>query len=132
MQKLRLQNKWNNETKSFDKQSFEVKESDNIITGKVQISSKQKDKYVNKPMPFIVFKSKADEQTQVAVKSGLPFLADFNLAVNEFSDKEGKLITYHQIIINEARLEKADAHNSAKQNAYQPEQEEDLSDEIPW
>lgn len=133
MQKLKLQNKWNDKTKSYDKNSFELNDRDSVITGKVSISSKQKDKFVNKPMPFILFKSKTDAQTQAAVKSGLPFQADFTLGVNEFTDKEGKTVTYHQLIINEARLEKADSHNSTKQNGYQPQQEEEEFDsEIPF
>lgn len=133
MQKLKLQNKWNKDTNSFDKNQFELKETEKLISGKVNVTSKQNDKFVSKAIPFVLFKSKADAETQNAVKSCQPFLASFNLAVNEFKDKDGKTITYHQIIINEAKLEGIDKHSQEKGNGYQPEQEPFNDDsEIPF
>lgn len=131
MQKLKLQNKWNNETKSFERGIFELKETDKTISGKIQISSKQKDKYINKAIPFIMFKSQTDLHSQEAVKSGQTFEAEFGLGVNEFTDKEGKTVTYIQMIINAAKIEGRE-HYEAKANAYQPEQEEFVDDSIPF
>ena len=130
MQKLKLQNKWNNDTRQFDKSSFELKESDKTISGKVSITSKQKDKFVSKSLPFILFKSQTSEQTQDAVKSGQPFMADFTLGVNEFDGEGGKKVSYIQMVIKEATLaEQQSDHHRAKANGFQPQ--DDFDDEIP-
>jgi hypothetical protein len=124
MQKYRIQNKWDKNTNSFDKSSFELKETEKTIRGTLNISSKQNDKFVNKPIKFILFKSKTDLETQNAVKSCQPFQAEIGIGVNEF-EEEGKKITYHQVIINKAWLEGQDKHNEAKSNGYQPQDEDD-------
>lgn len=142
MQKLRLQNIWNDMLKSFDKQNVDLRESDKVFMGKVQISSKEGDDYVSLPMKFIAFKSKIDQETEFALREskGSIFEADFGISVkllkdkngNKILDKDGKEIKYYQMIINKARFEKKgyDEHNQAKANAYQPQ--DDLDDEIPF
>lgn len=127
MQKLKLQNVYNKETKKFIVGEFQLKEYDKIISGKVNISSKVKDKWVNKDIPFIAFKSQLDESDIAAIKSG-EFMADFGIAVNEFQNDKGKTIKYHQLIINKAEVEGVDQHNQAKANAYVDED----SDLIPF
>ena len=125
MQKLKLQNKWNNDTRQFDKSSFELKESDKTISGKVSITSKQKDKFVSKSLPFILFKSQTNEQTQDAVKSGQPFMANFTLGVNEFDGK-----AYIQMVIKEATLAEPaqlSDHHRAKADGFQPQEEDEES-----
>jgi len=130
MQKLKLQNKWDKNSNSFNKNEFELKETDKMIMGKVSVSSKQNGKYVSKTIPFILFKSQTDLETQNAVKSG-EFEASFGIGVNEFEDKEGKKVSYHQLIINEARAKGIDKHNQDKANGYQP-QEEMIDDVCPF
>lgn len=138
MQKLKLQNTWNNATKSFDKNSFELKESDKTFTGKVLISSKENDKWISKPLPFIAFKSKIDEETQRALKNskGELFNADFDLTVASFDDKEtGKKVVYHRLIITKASFEGkiVDKHNADKANGYVSNNSDlFMDDEIPF
>ena len=129
MQKLRLQNKFNKDTNKFERDNFEIKETEKTLTGKINVSSKINDNWVSKAIPFIVFKSKASQETVSAVKSGV-FEADFKLSVNQFTNQKDETITYHHLIINEARLEGQEKHYQDKANGYQPEEEQD--DSIPW
>lgn len=133
MQKLKLQNTWNKETKSYDRDKFELRETDKVISGKVSISGKKDDKWISKPIPFIAFKSKIEEGTIDALlhSNGKPFEAEFNLIADSFPDKEtGKDISFFKLIINRARCEGIDKHSADKANAYVSE---DLSsDEIPF
>jgi hypothetical protein len=138
MQKLKLQNSWNDQSKSFDKDKFEIRETDGTISGKVSISSKKGDKWISKPMPFTAFKSKIDEETKATLlqSSNSPFQADFNVAVDSFADKvSGKEISYFKIIINQARGEGMFRHSVDKGNGYAPQSnhvEEENDDEIPF
>lgn len=131
MQKLKLQNSWNKDTKSFDKEKFELKETEGTISGKVSISSKKNDEWINKVIPFVIFKSRADDLTirSVMQSGGKTFEADCNIAVDSFIDQSGKEIKYFKLIINQAKLEGIDAHSQAKGNAFQAEIEDD---EIPF
>jgi hypothetical protein len=131
MQKYRIRNKWDENTNSFDKSSFELKETEKMIRGKLNISSKQNDKFVSKPINFVLFKSKTDLDTQNAVKSCQPFEAEIGIGVDEF-EVEGKKIIYHQIIINKAWIEGQDKHNEAKSNDYQTQDELLNDDEIAF
>jgi hypothetical protein len=131
MQKLKLQNKWDNQAKKFTEE-FDFKETEKTITGKISVSSKQNDKYVSKSIPFILFKSQTTPETQSAVKSG-KFEASFGIGVNQFQDSEGKTITYHQLIINEAKSEGISKHSVDKGNAYQPQDDDFFVDDtVPY
>lgn len=135
MQKLRLQNKWNEQTNSFDRNSFELKETDGTISGKVSISSKKGDRWISKAIPFVAFKSKLDVDTTNALlySKGEVFEADFNLAIDSFTDKKtNKEVQYFKIIINKAKSSDMDAHNKAKANGYQSDSMEDTDDTIPF
>ena len=132
MQKLKLQNKYNKDTKSFDKGVFELRETDGTISGKVQISSKKGDKWLNKAMPFTAFKSKIDDETTNVLlnSNGESFEANINLVVDSFTEKEtNKEIVFFKVIINEARGKTISQHSIDKGNAYVSE---DDSDQIPW
>lgn len=118
MQKLRIQNKYDKDAKKFTNE-LELKDSDKIISGKLKISSKQKDKWINKVVPFIAFKSQLSQSEINTIKSG-EFEAEFGLGVNEF-EADGKTITYLQVIINKVANKGIDAHNEAKGNGYQPQ-----------
>jgi len=137
MQKLKLQNTWNNQSKSYDKDKFELRETDGTISGKVSISSKKGNKWISKPIPFTAFKSKIDaETTTTLLHSGSqPFQASFNIMVDSFADKEtGKDISYFKMIINEARGE-ISQHSKDKGNGYAPQSnnvEEDFGEEPPF
>jgi len=134
MQKLKLQNTWNKETKSFDRDQFELRETDGTISGKVQISSKKGDKWLSKPFPFTAFKSKIDSETTDALlnSGGKSFEAEFNIAVDSFVDKDtGKEVIYFKLIINKAKGEGISQHAVDKGNGFVSEAE-DLTDEIPF
>jgi len=132
MQKLRISNTYNKENNQYEKGTFEVRENEKSITGKVNISSKKDNKYILKTLPFVAFKSKIDRETERAIldSRGQLFDAEIGLMVDNFQDKSGKTITYIKLVINKARFEAVDKHNQAKANGYQPEAE-DLT-EIPF
>jgi len=132
MQKLRILNTYNKENNQYEKGTFEVRENEKSITGKVNISSKKDNKYILKTLPFVAFKSKIDRETERAIldSRGQLFDAEIGLMVDNFQDKSGKTITYIKLVINKARFEAVDKHNQAKANGYQPEAE-DLT-EIPF
>ena len=103
MQRLRIQNIFNKETKFFDKSNFDIRETDKSISGKVSVSSKKGDVWVSKSIPFVVFKSKVDEDTQrtILLSKGQSFEADFGLIVDSF-EADGKEIIYIKLVINKA------------------------------
>ena len=123
MQKLRITNTYNKENNQYEKGTFEVRESEKSITGKVNISTKKDDKYISKSLPFIAFKSKIDRETERAIldSRGQLFDAEIGLMVDNFQDQTGKTITYVKVVINQARFEAVNKHNQAKANGYQPE-----------
>ena len=132
MQKLRISNTYNKENNQYEKGSFEVRENEKSITGKVSISSKKDDKYISKTLPFIAFKSIIDRETERAILNsrGQLFDAEIGLMVDNFQDQTGKIITYAKVVINKAKFEAVDKHNQAKANGYQPE--DLLDDKIPF
>jgi hypothetical protein len=133
MQKLRISNTYNKENNQYEKGTFEVRENEKSITGKVNISSKKDNKYILKTLPFVAFKSKIDRETERAIldSRGQLFDAEIGLMVDNFQDQTGKTITYAKVVINKAKFEAIDKHNQAKANGYQPE-EELLDDDIPF
>tara|TARA_R100000951_G_scaffold113765_1_gene116497 strand:+ start:1089 stop:1487 length:399 start_codon:yes stop_codon:yes gene_type:complete len=126
MQKLRISNTYNKENNQYEKGTFDIRESEKSITGKVSISSKKDDKYISKTLPFIAFKSKIDRETERAIldSQGQLFEAEIGLMVDNFQDQTGKTITYIKLVINKAKFEAVDKHNQAKANGYQPEAED--------
>jgi hypothetical protein len=132
MQKLRITNTYNKENNQYEKGTFDIRESEKSITGKVNISTKKDDKYISKTLPFIAFKSKIDRETERAIldSRGQLFDAEIGLMVDNFQDQTGKTITYVKVVINQARFEAVDKHNQAKANGYQSE--DLLDDEVPF
>tara|TARA_R110000868_G_C10972986_1_gene771113 strand:+ start:11281 stop:11688 length:408 start_codon:yes stop_codon:yes gene_type:complete len=133
MQKVRLQNFYNKDTNSFDKNNFELRESDKSITGKLSISSKKDDKWHSKAIPFIAYKSQIDNETTMALlhSKGQLFEAEINLSVDIFRPEgEPKYIIFFKAIVNKAKFEgEISKHSKAKGDAYVKE-EEFLDDEI--
>ena len=132
MQKLRITNTYNRENNQYEKGTFDIRESEKSITGKVNISTKKDNKYISKTLPFIAFKSKIDRETERAIldSRGQLFDAEIGLMVDNFQDQTGKTITYVKVVINQARFEAVDKHNQAKANGYQSE--DLLDDDIPF
>ena len=128
MQKLRIASVWNDNTKSYEKEIFDLTESENIIYGKINISSKKDGKYIGKTLPFIAFKSKIDELTTFALlhSKGKLFDAEFNLMVDSFNGNNGKIIDYIKLVINKARFEERTTQNNSQPAA----SEEIIDDEI--
>lgn len=132
MQKLRITNTYNRENNQYEKGTFDIRESEKSITGKVNISTKKDNKYISKTLPFIAFKSKIDRETERAIldSKGKLFEAEIGLMVDNFQDQTKKTITYVKVVINQARFEAVDKHNQAKANGYQSE--DMLDDDIPF
>ena len=132
MQKLRISNTYNKENNQYEKGTFEVRENEKSITGKVNISSKKDNKYILKTLPFVAFRSTIDRETERAILNsrGQLFDAEIGLMVDNFQDQTGKTITYAKVVINKAKFEAVDKHNQAKANGYQPE--DLLDDKIPF
>jgi hypothetical protein len=126
MQKLRISNTYNKESNQYNKNDFDIRESEKSITGKANISTKKDNKYISKTLPFIAFKSKIDRETERAIldSRGQLFEAEIGLMVDSFQDQTGKTITYVKVVINKARFKAVDKHNQAKANGYQPEAED--------
>lgn len=123
MQKLRISNTYNKESNQYNKNDFDIRESEKSITGKANISTKKDNKYISKTLPFIAFKSTIDTETERAIldSRGQLFDAEIGLMVDNFQDQTGKTITYIKVVINKAKFEAIDKHNQAKANGYQPE-----------
>jgi hypothetical protein len=133
MQKLRIANVYNKESNQYEKSTFDIRESEKIISGKINISTKKNDIYISKTLPFVAFKSQIDRDTERAIldSKGQLFEAEINLIADNLQDqKTGNTITYVKVVINQARFEAIDKHNQAKANGYQSEDE--LPDEIPF
>lgn len=132
MQKLRIANVYNKENNQYEKNTFEIRESEKIISGKVNISTKKDNKYISKTLPFVAFKSQIDRDTERAIldSRGQLFEAEINLIADNFQDQNDKTINYIKVVINHAKFEAVDKHNEAKANGYQSEEE--LQDEIPF
>ena len=131
MQKLRITNTYNKENNQYEKGTFDIRESEKSITGKVSISTKKDNKYISKTLPFIAFKSKIDRETERAIldSRGQLFDAEISLMVDNLQDqKTKKTITYVKVVINQARFEAVD--KQAKSNGYQSE--DLLDDDIPF
>lgn len=108
MQKLRLQNKYDKDTKRFNKDLFELRESDGTISGKVNVSSKKGEEWVSKSIPFVAFKSQIDEGTTHALLNsrGKTFEAECNLMVDSFVDQGTKKnVIFFKLVISEAKFE---------------------------
>ncbi len=132
MQKLRIANVYNKESNQYEKSTFEIRESEKIISGKVNISTKKNDIYISKTLPFVAFKSQIDRDTERAIldSKGQLFEAEINLIADNFQDQSGKTINYIKVVINQAKFEAVDKHNEAKANGYQSENL--LDDDIPF
>ena len=133
MQKARLQNTWDKENKTFNRDTFELRESDKVISGKISVSSKKDNKWVSKAIPFVAFKSQIDNETTLALlhSRGKLFEVEFELMVDSFSGDDGKEVIYFKAVIRSAKFEGSiDDHSKAKGDAYVKEEEfeDDLID----
>ena len=129
MQKLKLQNIWDDQTKSFLKDQFHLRESDKVISGRVALSSKKEDKWVSKDMPFVAFKSQITDSTRIALtqSNGKLFDAEFTIMVDEFADKEGQVKKYFKVnILNASLLDAPSQSNTQPATS----EEEIIDDEI--
>jgi len=97
---------------------FNLKEHDKVFTGKIQISKKIEEKWVNKAMPFVFFKN-SDLNTVNFFKNydGSSFQMDFDLTIDKMPNSED---AYIKIIIKKTWKE-VDKHSIEKGNGYAPE-----------
>lgn len=99
--KIKIANKWNKETKSYEKALYDIKESDKSIYGRFTLSAKKEEKWVNAHMSFIVFKSKVDIETinSLLRHDGKLIEVTGELTVDKGLDEKG----YFKFIINSAK-----------------------------
>ncbi len=104
--KIRISNKWNKQSNSYEKSAYEIRETEKTVSGRLTLSAKKKlesgeEKWVSAHMAFIAFKSKIDSQTLSSlVHHGGKFLeVEGNLSVDLANDGKG----YFRFIINSAR-----------------------------
>jgi len=97
---------------------FNLKEHEKVFTGRVQISKKIEEKWVNKTMSFVFFKN-SDLNTANFFKNydGSSFQMDFDLTIDKMLNSED---VYIKIIIKKAWKE-VDKHSTEKSNGYAPE-----------
>jgi len=108
---------------------FNLKEHDKVFTGRIQISNKIKDKWVNKAMSFVFFKN-SDLNTVNFFKNydGSSFRMDFDLTLDKMPNSEE---LYFKIIIKKTWKE-VDKHSIEKSNGYAPENNYFSEDNIPF
>lgn len=106
---------------------FNLKEHDKVFTGRIQISKKIEEKWVNKVIPFVFFKN-SDLNTVNFFKNydGSSFQMDFDLTIDKMPNSE---VVYTKIIIKKTWKE-VDKHSIEKSNGYAPENNY-FNDEIP-
>ena len=107
---------------------FNLKESEKVFTGRIQISKKIEDKWNNKTMSFVFFKNN-DLNTVNFFKNydGSSFQMDCDLTLDKMPNSED---TYIKIIIKKTWKE-IDKHSIEKSNGYAPENNY-FNDEIPF
>ena len=131
--KIKIQNTYNKELKEYDRSSFELKEHDKVISGRFQMSKKDKesDKWLNSPsMGFVCFKNKAEQETIKTILNhgGKSFDVTGELMFEVGPD--GK--SYFKFNILKAWLsDKVSEHSKAKGNGFVKQEEEGL-DEVPF
>lgn len=128
--KVKIQGKWQEDTKSFSKTEFQIKETDKSIRGRfVKNRKDNEDKWIAGTMTFVVFKSKVNQSTiNAIINHGGNFLEIKGDLMPE-KGKDGKV--YWCFIIEEAsHAIQANKHTESKQNGYQPSQDDD--DYIPF
>jgi hypothetical protein len=106
---------------------FNLKEHDKVFTGRIQISKKIEEKWVNKVIPFVFFKN-SDLNTVNFFKNydGSSFQMDFDLTIDKMPNSE---VVYTKIIIKKTWKE-VDKHSIEKSNGYAPEN--NYFSEIPF
>jgi hypothetical protein len=107
---------------------FNLKEHEKVFTGRIQISKKIEEKWVNKAIPFVFFKN-SDLNTVNFFKNydGSSFQMDFDLTIDKMPNSED---AYIKIIIKKTWKE-VDKHSIEKSNGYAPENNY-FSEEIPF
>jgi hypothetical protein len=106
---------------------FNLKEYDKVFTGKIQISKKIEEKWVNKTISFVFFKN-SDLNTVNFFKNydGSSFQMDFDLTIDKMPNSED---AYIKIIIKKTWKE-VDKHSIENSNGYAPENNY-FNDEMP-
>lgn len=128
--KIRISNRWNKVENSYDKALYDIRESEKTISGRFVISKKNGEKWVNKHMAFIAFKSDLDTQSLNALinHSGNPLLVSGDLSIdarNE-TDHEG----YFRFVIKEAKF--VDNKKEGPARSFHEKSEPEGDDDIPF
>jgi len=108
---------------------FNLKEHDKVFIGRIQISKKIEEKWVNKAIPFVFFKN-SDLNTVNFFKNydGSSFQMDFDLTIDKMPNSE---VVYTKIIIKKTWKE-VDKHSIEKSNGYAPQDDYSSEENIPF
>jgi len=132
--KCKVANKWVD--RKIDKDQFDFENKGSFSVGKLTWSDTVKDKsgkqdFVYSTKKFICFGANSDFIAN-NLSSYLNIVG--NIKTESFTDKEGKLVKYDLIVLNEVSLaekkEPINKHNQSKANGFVPDV--NMDDEIPW
>lgn len=128
----KIQNKFDKNTNNYDRNSYEITETDKTFRGRISLSKKEGETWISSSIAFVVFKNGVDAKTLKILSDyrgeDLNFICEPMLGVNA---KEGK--GFVQLNVKSITLyqKEVDRHNSSKGNGYAPKSR-DEDDEIPF
>jgi single-stranded DNA-binding protein len=135
--KCKIANQWTDN--QIDKNAFDFKNRGKVASGKITWTDVvkgrdgAKDTFISTTKKFICFGANIDFIEQ---NLGQQFEIVGNLKTTQFTNTEGKVVKFDEIVINEVKLadKSVSKHVADKGNGYAPESNhvEESSDEIPW
>lgn len=89
MTTIKIQNNFDKESKKPIKNSFNLRESDKIFAGRIELSKKKDEEWINTSMSFIAFKSRLDLASQNFLRNhnGKILKAEIELDVDKYNDR---------------------------------------------
>jgi single-stranded DNA-binding protein len=136
--KCKIANQWKDG--AVDKNSFDFENKGKVAKGRLTwsdvIKGKDgaKDTFVSTTKKFLCFGANIDFIEQ---NLGQQFEIVANLKTTQFTNNEGKVVKFDEIVINEIKLaeKSVSKHSQDKSNGYAPQSnyvEEELDSEIPF
>lgn len=98
---IRIANKWNKQTNSYDPALFDIREGESTISGRFKLSAKKEEKWISAHMAFTAFKNDLDLETKNSLinHNGKLLNVKGRLIVDKGPEDKG----YFKFIIDEAR-----------------------------
>ncbi len=121
--KIKIANAYDKETKSFDRNAFDLRESEKVINGRFTMSRKNKaEKWFSASMMFVAFKSTLSRESLISLLNhdGKSIDVKGELMVEQGND--GK--AYFKFNIQEVVGEAISKHSVDKGNGYVSDEED--------